>query len=121
MNDLKGRLPIAEDVTVAIVPSNPLLVSVESLEERPGAFLLRVEDGFLDALTDRDLEAVLAHELGHVWIFTHHPYLQTESLANRIAKRQVTRDSHVTVYEKGWERSGAKGDLARFFGFSPSS
>ena len=38
-------------------------------------------------------ESTFIHELGHVWIFTHHPYLQTEQLANRIAMRLVSRTS----------------------------
>jgi Zn-dependent peptidase ImmA (M78 family) len=60
------------------------------------------------------LKSTVAHELGHVWIFTHHPYLQTESLANQIAERVVSRESLVQVYEKVWKALGTKGDLARF-------
>jgi hypothetical protein len=58
----------------------------------------------------------MAHELGHVWVFTHHPYLQTEKLANQIAMRVVTRDSLVSVYQKLWEHGGTKGDLNTFLG-----
>jgi hypothetical protein len=31
----------------------------------------------------------IAHEVGHVWVFTHHPYLQTEKLgeSDRDARR----------------------------------
>jgi hypothetical protein len=58
----------------------------------------------------------MAHELGHVWVFTHHPYLQTEKLANQIAMRVVTRDSLVSVYRKLWEHGGTKGDLNTFLG-----
>jgi hypothetical protein len=112
----KARLSISAQVTVAIVPRNELLVSVKSSEDRPGAFDLSLEEGFLDALDDGDLEAVIAHELGHVWIFTHHPFLQTERLANQIAQRVVSRDSLAKVYGKVWERGGTKGDLARFLG-----
>jgi hypothetical protein len=49
-----------------------------------------------------------------VWIFTHHPFLQTEVLANQIAQRLVPRSSLVQVYEKVWKRQGTKGDLIRF-------
>jgi hypothetical protein len=116
VNDFKERLSIPEDVRVSIVPANPLLVSVEALKEQQRSFLLCLEDGFLDRLNDEDLRAVIAHELGHVWIFTHHPYLQTEQLANQIAMRLVSRESLAEVYGKVWERTGTKGDLARFLG-----
>jgi hypothetical protein len=59
---------------------------------------------------------VVAHELGHVWIFTHHPYLQTERLADTVAMRVVSRKSLDRVYAKVWERGGAKGSLAQFLG-----
>ena len=75
---------------------------------------------FLDALNDEELEAAVAHELGHVWIFTHHPFLQTEELANKIAMRAVTRETLQRVYAKVWERGGTKGDLAWFLGDAPS-
>jgi predicted Zn-dependent protease len=75
-----------------------------------------VESGFVDALEPSELKAVIAHELGHVWIFTHHPFLQTEQLANEIAMRVVSRESLETVYDKVWKRSGVKGDLAEFLG-----
>jgi hypothetical protein len=103
-------------VTAAVVRTNPLLVSVEPQEGRHNAFVLSFEDGFVDELDDDDLRAVIAHELGHVWIFTHHPYLQTELLANSIALRVVSRQSLENVYDKVWERSGTKGDLVRFLG-----
>jgi hypothetical protein len=92
------------------------MVSVESVDDGSDAFLLSMEEDFLDELTDEELQAAIAHELGHVWIFTHHPYLQTEALANRIAMRIVSRDSLVLVYEKLWKRQGTGGDLARFVG-----
>ena len=63
-------------------------------------------------MSDDELAAVIAHELGHVWIFTHHPYLQTEELANQIALRVVTRISLDSVYQKVWAHTGAKGTLA---------
>lgn len=112
VDDLCARLSLTEKVRVALVPENPLIVSVQASAD--GAFQLAFEERFLNELTNEDLEAVLAHELGHVWIFTHHPYLQTEQLANQVAMRVVTRDSLERVYEKVWQRGGFKGSMARF-------
>ena len=56
---------------------------------------------------------MVAHELGHVWIYTHHPYLQTEQLANQIAMRVVSRESLDSVYGKVWADAG--GPLPRFY------
>lgn len=116
VDDFRTRLGMPHEVTVAVVPTNVLLASVEAIPDRKGAFLLSFEDGFLDDLDDQDLGAVVAHELGHVWIFTHHPYLQTERLANQIAMRLVSRDSLRRIYGKVWEHRGTKGDLTRFLG-----
>jgi peptidase M48-like protein len=119
VNDLKSRLAIGVPIVVQVVPTNALMMSVEAPEDPTKAFALAVDASFLNTLTDDELEAALAHELGHVWIFTHHPYLQTEELANQIAMRAVTRASLERVYAKVWERGGTKGDLVRFLG-SPS-
>jgi hypothetical protein len=116
---LKTRLLITSPIVVTIVPSNTLMMSVEPPSDSRTTFLLSVEASFLDTLTDDELEAAVAHELGHVWIFTHHPYLQTEELANKIAMRAVKRDSLERVYAKVWERGGTKGDLAWFLGTAP--
>jgi hypothetical protein len=120
VDELKGRLPIPDDVRVSIVPTNSLLVSVEVLKQPQRGFLLSLEDSFLDRLNEDELRAVIAHELGHVWIFTHHPYLQTEQLANEIAMRLVDRESLVAVYSKVWARTGTKGDLVGFLGLDAS-
>jgi hypothetical protein len=114
VDELLARLAIPHPVSVVLVQTNPMFVSVESLSG--DVFRLALEDTFIDALSDEELRGVLAHELGHVWIFTHHPFLQTEQLANRIAMRVVSRDTLEQVYGKVWERSGAKGDLVRFLG-----
>jgi hypothetical protein len=116
VDDFRARLSIPDEVTVAIVGANPLMVSVERSASRQGAFLLSFEHAFLRQLTEEDLRAVVAHELGHVWIFTHHPFLQTEQLANERAMRLVSRESLARVYEKVWQHGGVKGDLVRFLG-----
>jgi Zn-dependent protease with chaperone function len=116
VDDFKARLGLSQEVDVSIVEKNPLVVSVAPLKGREGPFLISFEDGFLDVLNDDELKAVVAHELGHVWIFTHHPYLQTELLANQVAMRLVSRESLVPVYEKVWRRAGTEGSLAEFLG-----
>ena len=113
---IRHALALDHNVTVEIVASNPLLASVEPVAGHAGAFRLLLEDAFIDQLNDEELHAVVAHELGHVWVFTHHPYLQTELLANQIAMRVVSRDTLQRVYSKVWARGGAKGDLVQFLG-----
>jgi hypothetical protein len=114
IDDMTTRLSINRAVTVSLVPNNPHVVSVEAPTADGGPFVVAVEERVLQLLTEDELEAALAHELGHVWVFTHHPFLQTEVLANRVATRIVTREALARVYEKIWKRDGMKGDLGRF-------
>ena len=113
---LKERLVLPAPVVVAIESTNALMMSVEAPTAQGSPFTLAVDGTFLETLTDVELEAAVAHELGHVWVFTHHPYLQTEELANQIAMRVVTRDSLQRVYEKMWRQNGTKGNLLEFLG-----
>jgi hypothetical protein len=116
VDDLARQLALPATVTATIVRTNALLVSVEPEQGRDDAFVLSFEDSFLTGLDNEGLRAVVAHELGHVWIFTHHPYLQTERLANSVAMRIVSRQSLEKVYQKVWERGGSKGDIVQFLG-----
>jgi hypothetical protein len=116
VNGLKTQLGIAAVVSAEIVPANTLLVSVQRVDGAPGTFRMTFEEQFLASVDQDELKAIIAHELGHVWIFTHHPYLQTEHLANTVAMRAVPRATLERVYSKVWERQGIKGDLARFLG-----
>src|SRR5262245_9407546 len=116
VDELKDQLAIPSVVSVSLVTSNPLLVSVEPATSDRGRFVMTFEETFLIGLDAAELRAVIAHELGHVWIFTHHPYLHTERLANTVAMRVVTRESLERVYGKVWERGGAKGNLVHFLG-----
>jgi hypothetical protein len=114
VDGLKTQLGISAVVSAAIVTSNGLLVSVRPAD--PGTFRIEFEEAFSNSLDQDELKAVIAHELGHVWIYTNHPYLQTERLANTVAMRAVPRASLERVYRKVWEHQGTKGDLARFLG-----
>ena len=116
VDGLRTELGINVVVSAAIVTSNKLLVSVQPVGGDPGTFRLEFEERFLPSLEQDELKAVIAHELGHVWIYTHHPYLQTERLANTVAMRAVPRASLERVYGKVWEHQGTKGDLLRFLG-----
>jgi hypothetical protein len=97
---LKKQLDMSADVSVAVVPSDDLLVSVSPDRHRKGAYRISFDAAFLALLDEDELPAAIAHELGHVWIFTHHPYLQTEDLANVIAHRLVTPTELDRVYNK---------------------
>ena len=110
-----ARLPLKQRVSVSVVPNNPLMFSVE-FDDLDTGFRLSVEEDFIGELTQEELEAAVAHELGHVWIFTHHPFLQTEALANEIAQRLVPRTSLVQVYEKLWRRQGTRSGVGQFVG-----
>jgi predicted Zn-dependent protease len=114
VDDLKGRLAITQAVTVSIVDRNPLIASVGPASG--GGFVLSFEAGFAEQLTDDELTAAVAHELGHVWIYTHFPFLQTEQLANEIAMRVVSRESLVPVYAQMFQRVRANGDLNDYLG-----
>jgi hypothetical protein len=119
LDRVKQRLGLEHAVTVELVSKNPHLISVEAPARKGAPFLVRVEQQMVEMLSADELEAALAHELGHVWVFTHHPYLQTEQLANDVAMRVVSRDSLVRVYDKVWKTGAAKGDLASFLGPDP--
>jgi len=118
VDELSAQLSIEQNVHAIIVPHNERMVSVEHLSspEHENSFVLSFDQKFLDDLTDEDLAACVAHELGHVWIFTHHPYLQTEELANDIAMRVVSRESLSRIYTKLWAHLGTEGKLADFLG-----
>ena len=110
---LKKQLGISEEIDVVVVEKNSLIVSVQPLQNRR-VFQISFEQAFLNTLDDEDLHAVIAHELGHVWIFTHHPYLQTEDLANSIAYKAVTHDAMDRVYEKVRSRTKVDGNLSAY-------
>lgn len=113
-DDLRQRLNILERVLITVADHNPLVMSVETLAGRSGPFVITADARFVESLSDEELKAAVAHELGHVWIYTHHPYVQTERLANDIAQRVISPELLIPVYEKVWKRTGARGNLAEF-------
>ena len=113
-DELRTRMDILERVIVTVVDRNPLVMSVETLGGRGGPFVISADRSFIRSLNDEELDAAIAHELGHVWIYTHHPYLQTEQLANEIALRVTSVDVLVPVYEKVWKRLGIRGNIADY-------
>ncbi len=113
-DDLRARMEILERVVVTVVDHNPLVMSVETLGGRSGPFVISADRDFMDSLSVDEKRASLAHELGHVWIYTHHPYLQSERLANDIAMRVTSADVLVPVYEKVFQRLGTRGNLADY-------
>lgn len=113
---LRAQLGITVPVTVTMVEHDPRALSVRADADAPGAYAIRIDRAFAATLTAGQLEAALAHELGHVWIATHHPYLQTEQLANRVAMRAVSRERLREVYRVLWGQDAVHGDLATFLG-----
>jgi hypothetical protein len=109
VDNFRAALPISSDVQVALVMHEPLVFTVVPADTGKDHFRLSMEVGFLLKLDDDELRAALAHELGHVWIFTHHPYLQTERLANSIGQRLENRDSFERLYRKLWAYEGTTG------------
>jgi hypothetical protein len=116
LQELCERLSMQQSIQVSITAHNEHLVSIERVVVPRETFTLSFDEQFLKTLTDDELTAAIAHELGHVWIYTHHPYLQTEELANEIAMRLVSRESLMKTYAKVWERVGTGGDVAGVLG-----
>ena len=121
LDRVRERLGLTYPVTLELVAKNHHLISVETVTGPDRRFLVKVEARMLELLGPEELEAALAHELGHVWVFTHHPYLQTEQLANDVAMRVVSREALTRVYDKVWKAGAEKGDLATFLGPDPAA
>jgi hypothetical protein len=109
LEDLRAELSIDPKVQIVIVPSDPFVFSVKRADMQKDSYQLSMELGFLLELNEDELHAALAHELGHVWIFTHFPFLQTERLANDIGQRIVNRSSFDKLYSKLWQYEGTRG------------
>ncbi len=112
IQEFSRRLGITKRIGFSIVPENSHLVSVEHEKGGADGYRISCSEAFLRNLNEREMMAAIAHELGHVWIYTHFPFLQTESLANRQALRLVSRSDLESVYRKVWEWNGRKVSLA---------
>lgn len=113
VDTMRVDMGVTSEVAVELVADNPLKASVQPVKGPERTFRLSIEQGFAERLTDEELRAVIAHELGHVWIYTHHPFLQTEQLANHIALKVVSRDALEKVYGKVFSNAGDAGSLPR--------
>jgi hypothetical protein len=86
------------------------VLSAGSLSATAGKLVdrLQIQASVSVRIDDRNdkIAAAIAHELGHVWIFTHHPYLQTEELANEVALRITDRETLKRVYQKMSAQTG---------------
>ena len=119
VREFRSQLQIPEEIRISIVPVNNRMVSVESAAASAGnigAFIMRFDEHFVAGLDQDELRAAVAHELGHVWIFSHHPYLHTEALANEIAMRVVSVESLKKLYSKLWLNLGVSEDIEEFIG-----
>jgi Peptidase family M48 len=99
VDGLKQELGIPQPIEVKIVSRNRRAFSVEAAKDR-SSFVLLVSGRFLRELDEQEIAAAVAHELGHVWIYTHFPFLHTEALANEIAMCVMSRESLKKLYAK---------------------
>jgi ABC-type hemin transport system substrate-binding protein len=113
VDEYRGLLGLKPVVRVVLVEENPRVVSVARDTRTPGTFVMSFARRFLAELTADEVRAVVAHELGHVWIFGNHPYLQTEQRANEVALRLVTRAELESAYRKLDAVGGKNAGIAR--------
>jgi hypothetical protein len=113
ISEFQTHLQLRVDIRPNIASVDARLVSVEQIGDPGGghAYILSFDEMFLASLTSDELRAAIAHELGHVWIFSHHPYLHTEAFANDIAMKVVSRRSLEKTYAKVWAHLGSTGNL----------
>jgi len=114
--ELCARLQMAAKIDPIIMDENKYGVSVEPVSGTDGEYALSFDRKLFESLTNDELTAAVAHEIGHIWIYNHHPYLQTEPLANEVALRLVSRETMKAVYSKLWLRLGISGNLEDVLG-----
>jgi hypothetical protein len=113
---LATALDVSRRVEVVVVTRNDLVVSVEPLSTPAEGYRVVFEQRFFERLNDDEIAAALAHEMGHVWIYTHFPFLQTEALANEIALKVASRKNLESLYGKLWAYTGVKGNIQELLG-----
>lgn len=116
VHEFSPRLGISQRVEIAIVGRNARLISVAFAPGRTDLFRMSFEEQFLRTLDNVELRAAVAHEMGHLWIYTHFPFLQTEVLANKQALKLVAREELARVYVKMWAHNGEQGNLTDVLG-----
>jgi hypothetical protein len=116
VQELCTRLELKDHVEIHIDETNAKMVSSEPMPGAIPGYRISFDRQFLENLTDEEIVAAIAHELGHVWIFTHHPYLQTEALANNVALRVVDRETMKNLYSKLWSHTGTAGNIDELLG-----
>jgi hypothetical protein len=120
IRDLSSHLQLDAHIEVQVDDKNDKMASSEPLTGPVHGYLISFDREFLQSLNDDELIAAVAHELGHIWIFSHHPYLQTEELANEIAMRVVDRATMKKVYAKLWAKTGTVGSFDELLGPDPT-
>jgi hypothetical protein len=113
---LATALDVPKRVEVVVVLRNELVVSVEPLPTPSEGYRVVFEQRFFERLNDDEIAAAIAHEMGHVWIYSHFPFLQTEALANEIALKVASRKNLESLYVKLWAYTGVKGDIQELLG-----
>jgi hypothetical protein len=96
---LTSKLGADWNIHIVVADKNERVVSVERLLE-PDRFIVTFDREFLSTLNEGEISAAIAHEIGHIWIFCHFPYLHTEFLANEIALEMVDRSDLESLYTK---------------------
>ncbi|MCC7043042.1 MAG: hypothetical protein IT183_04225 [Acidobacteria bacterium] len=116
VDSLRARLGITHEVTVSVVTSDARVFSMTPPPAAGEPFKVEIDATFLATLVDDEVTAALARELGHVWVATNRPFLQTERLANDVAMRVVTRSSLARVYRKMSAYTGMATDEKAYLG-----
>jgi len=102
--ELADRIKDRAAVTVRIDGMNVKMVSVALL---PGdAYVVSIDDSFLNSPTEDDADADITHKLGHAWIYSHHSFLQSEEHSNEAAMPIAGRETLKRLHRKMSTQTG---------------